>query len=111
MNAKVALTVEMILLWIGTLLVYKKKHPNVSWVDTYVFVGLPSGVAVAALFALLTIPIDVSGAEWPAIFGAIITGSAILYEGQGIATSIDHVLEVLQGIEATPLTSGAPPTN
>ena len=113
MNAKVTITLEMVVLWTATILLYKKKHPRALWADILVFIGLPSAFATGILLALLTIPVDISGAQWPALFGGLIAGSAILYEGQAAVTVIDQVLEKIQGLENVnlePTTGGTPPT-
>ena len=91
-QTKTAILFEMSLLWVATMLLWRKRHPEMALADLVVFVGAPSGAAILILMALLTIPVDVSDAEWPALAGALIAGSGILYMGSEAAIGLEQVL-------------------
>lgn len=101
-NAKTAVMFEMAVLWTGTLLSYHQFNPRVSLPDLIIFIGLPAGLVILILAAILTAFIDIFGSDWPALFGLLIAGSALLYQGIVVSNAIDTLLDELVSFQRIP---------
>lgn len=93
MNSKIAVTAEMLGLWVSTMLLYHAKHPEVPFSDLLTGVGVDSALAVVVLWVLLILPLDISpGADWPPALGFVIIASSLAYQGGAVATAFNQLV-------------------
>ncbi len=94
MNVNAVVLFEMLSLWVGTLLLFNRNHPNVSAADLVVNIGIPAAVPTLILLALLTAWADIGHSETPAYAGLLIAFSALTYEGTLSAEAINRLVGV-----------------